>query len=141
MGGHIAFDGHLNTGLTLRTVKIKNGVAEVRAGATLLFDSVPESEEQETELKASACLNAVRFPDDPPPASTSTAGSRPKASSAKHDGKSVLLIDFEDSFVHTLANYLRQTGADVATVRHTQVERALQDGKTPDFAILSPGPG
>merc|ERR1719414_822325 len=57
--GHVAFDGHLNTGLTLRTVRIHDGVAEVRAGATLLFDSVPESEEKETELKASACLNAV----------------------------------------------------------------------------------
>merc|ERR1719447_430030 len=63
--GHIAFDGHLNTGLTLRTVRISNGVAEVRAGATLLFDSVPESEEKETELKASACLLAVRTPLDP----------------------------------------------------------------------------
>merc|ERR1719343_564402 len=57
--GHVAFDGHLNTGLTLRTIRIHDGVAEVRAGATLLFDSVPDAEEKETELKASACLNAV----------------------------------------------------------------------------------
>ena len=32
-------------------------------------------------------------------------------------GKRVLLIDHQDSFVHTLANYLRQTGADVVTLR------------------------
>ena len=38
--GHIGFDGHLNTGLTLRTVRIVDGAAEVRAGATLLFDFV-----------------------------------------------------------------------------------------------------
>jgi len=37
--GFIGFDGTINTGLTLRTVRIKAGVAEVRAGATLLFDS------------------------------------------------------------------------------------------------------
>ena len=34
-----AFDGNMNTGLTLRTIRIKDGVAEVRAGATLLYDS------------------------------------------------------------------------------------------------------
>merc|ERR1719272_1278066 len=96
--GPIAFDGHLNTGLTLRTVKIKNGVAEVRAGATLLFDSVPESEEAETELKASACLGAVRNPDDPPPGSSSASTSA-APQWVKHSGKVVVLIDFEDSFV------------------------------------------
>ena len=46
--GHIGFDGHLNTGLTLRTVRIVDGAAEVRAGATLLFDSDPAAEEAET---------------------------------------------------------------------------------------------
>ena len=30
--GLIGFDGHLNTGLTLRTVRIVDGTAEVRAG-------------------------------------------------------------------------------------------------------------
>ena len=29
----------------------------------------------------------------------------------------ILLVDHEDSFVHTLANYFRQTGAEVSTVR------------------------
>jgi anthranilate synthase len=32
--GMLRFNGDLNTGLTLRTVRIKDGVAEVRAGAT-----------------------------------------------------------------------------------------------------------
>ena len=36
--GIVGFDGHLNTGLTLRTVHVKKGVGKVRAGATLLFD-------------------------------------------------------------------------------------------------------
>ncbi|CAJ1406810.1 unnamed protein product [Effrenium voratum] len=133
--GHVAFDGHLNTGLTLRTVRIKEGVAEVRAGATLLFDSVPESEEKETELKASACLNAVRNPHDVP-------SEVPRAPSLvqTQENHRVVLIDFEDSFVHTLANYIRQTGATVTTVRHTQAEHMLAAAK-PDLVVLSPGPG
>jgi len=144
--GHVAFDGHLNTGLTLRTVRISGGVAEVRAGATLLFDSVPESEEQETELKAAACLGAVRDsrPDDslPPqvPAAEPPDGmcslGRPGG-----EGPHILLIDFDDSFVHTLANYLRQTGAMVTTVRHTKAQHALGSMPTLDLAVLSPGPG
>lgn len=132
--GHVAFDGHLNTGLTLRTVRIKEGVAEVRAGATLLFDSVPESEEKETKLKASACLGAVRNPHDLP----QDVG-QPGMALKQADNR-VVLIDFEDSFVHTLANYLRQTGATVSTIRHTQAEQALAALK-PDLVVLSPGPG
>ena len=49
--GLVGFDGHLNTGLTLRTIHIQNGVASVRAGATLLFDSDPAAEEKEADLK------------------------------------------------------------------------------------------
>jgi anthranilate synthase len=58
-----------------------------------------------------------------------------------------LLVDHEDSFVHTLANYLRQTGADVVTTRSgTAFEKFLAEsvdsGKfKPDLAVLSPGPG
>mmetsp|Transcript_46772 Transcript_46772/g.138168 ORF Transcript_46772/g.138168 Transcript_46772/m.138168 type:complete len:798 (+) Transcript_46772:88-2481(+) len=138
--GHVAFDGHMNTGLTLRTIRIQNGVAEVRAGATLLFDSVPESEEAETELKASACLGAVRnTPLPTASASNGVSGSGVDPNIGK--GKSVLLIDFEDSFVHTLANYVRQTGAKVVTVRHNQAEHALKSMPKPDLAVMSPGPG
>jgi len=142
--GHVAFDGHLNTGLTLRTIRIQNGVAEVRAGATLLFDSVPESEEAETELKASACLGAVRNTPLPLPANAGVNGVTAAmlgCDSGVGKGKSVILIDFEDSFVHTLANYMRQTGANVVTVRHTQAEHALKSMPKPDLAVLSPGPG
>ena len=42
--GMVGFNGDMNTGLTLRTVRIQDGIAEVRAGATLLFDSDPEAE-------------------------------------------------------------------------------------------------
>jgi anthranilate synthase len=52
----------------------------------------------------------------------------------------VLLVDHQDSFVHTLANYLRQTGADVVTLRSGFPAEAFDDVK-PHLAVLSPGPG
>src|SRR5271165_1025303 len=58
--GKIGFDGSMNTGLTLRTAHIRDGVAAVRAGATLLFDSDPESEEQETHIKARALIETLK---------------------------------------------------------------------------------
>ena len=39
--GMVHFNGDLNTGLTLRTIRIKEGIAEVRAGATLLAEFHP----------------------------------------------------------------------------------------------------
>ena len=131
--GMVHFNGDLNTGLTLRTVRVKNGIAEVRAGATLLFDSEPEEEERETELKASAMLAAVREAGSNAGPDTIAPGPRPGA------GRRILLIDHEDSFVHTLANYFRQTGAHVTTLR-TPVSAAEIDAAAPDLLVLSPGP-
>src|ERR1700737_49589 len=58
--GRVTFDGNMNTGLTLRTIRMKGGVAEIRAGATLLYDSDPQAEEAETRLKAAAMFTAIR---------------------------------------------------------------------------------
>ena len=135
--GLVGFDGSLNTGLTLRTVRIKDGIAEIRAGATLLYDSNPPAEELETELKASAIIDAVV-----------RKGSEDRAGDASEEiqqlpdkvglGKTIILIDHEDSFVHTLGNYLRQTGAVVKTLRSgpsalSAIEKMIQEGKKPDM--------
>jgi anthranilate synthase len=53
----------------------------------------------------------------------------------------VLLVDHEDSFVHTLGNYFRQTGASVVTLRRDLALGALASGPRPDLIVLSPGPG
>ncbi|WP_152046075.1 anthranilate synthase [Aureimonas psammosilenae] len=132
--GMIHFNGDMNTGLTLRTIRLKDGVAEVRAGATLLYDSNPEEEEAETELKASAMLSAIRE------AGTSNAVGPEREPAKVGAGLKVLLVDHEDSFVHTLANYFRQTGAEVTTVR-TPVPEEIFDRVSPDLVVLSPGPG
>ena len=57
--GKIGFDGSMNTGLTLRTAHITGGIAAVRAGATLLYDSIPDAEEAETHIKARALLETL----------------------------------------------------------------------------------
>jgi anthranilate synthase len=131
--GVIGFDGNLNTGLTLRTIRVKDGVAEIRAGATLLYDSDPDAEEEETELKASAFLDAIRR-------GGSAERQATPAPSRAGAGRRVLLIDHQDSFVHTLANYLRQTGADVVTLRSGFPAETFDEVK-PDLVVLSPGPG
>ncbi len=53
-------NGNMNTGLALRTIQIRDGVASVRAGATLLFDSDPAEEEDEIRVKASAFLDVLK---------------------------------------------------------------------------------
>ncbi len=58
--GKVGFDGSMNTGLTLRTARISGGIAAVRVGATLLYDSDPEAEERETHIKARALLETLR---------------------------------------------------------------------------------
>ena len=132
--GMVGFNGDMNTGLTLRTVRIKDGIAEVRAGATLLNDSIPEEEEAETELKASAMIAAIRD------AKSGNDGKSKRGVASVGHGVKILLVDHEDSFVHTLANYFRQTGATVSTVR-SPVADAVFDEMDPDLVVLSPGPG
>jgi anthranilate synthase len=131
--GRITFDGNMNTGLTLRTIRMQDGVAEVRAGATLLYDSNPQAEEAETRLKASAMFTAIRGP-------VAAAAGAP-LTTGMGSGRKVLLIDHEDSFVHTLANYIRTTGAEVVTMRPELGRSELRQGADPDLVVLSPGPG
>ena len=143
--GMVGFDGKLNTGLTLRTIRLKDGAAQVRVGATLLFDSDPAAEEAETELKASAFLDAIRSPH--PAGKVPLNGDQPDgqtppriSSAAEVSTRRVLFIDHEDSFVHTLAGYFRAAGADVTTLRWGFSIDEF-DAIAPDLVVLSPGPG
>ena len=45
-------------------------------------------------------------------------------------GTSILLVDHEDSFVHTLANYFRQTGAEVVTHPRNRGKAAAMSCRT-----------
>ena len=134
--GCLGFDGDMHTGLTIRTIRIKDGVSQVRAGATLLYDSIPEDEEQETALKASALLDALRNARN-----KSVSSKQPEPVIGKIGiNKRALLVDHEDSFVNTLSNYFRQTGMEVITLRYGFSDEELKE-LNPDLVVLSPGPG
>jgi anthranilate synthase len=145
--GVIGFDGSMNTGLTLRTAHIRDGVAAVRAGATLLFECDPEAEEQETHLKSRALLEtlaqaqaALRDGEPGRPGHAGPGAGQARPAGRPGQGLRVLLVDHQDSFVHTLASYFRQEGAEVMTLRAGFPPSALDDYR-PDLVVLSPGPG
>ena len=132
--GAFLFNGSVNTGITIRTVHLKDGKANYRAGSTLVWDSVPAEEEMETRIKSTAFFRAMDtlMQHRPEPVAEIAAPEFP--------GLSIVVVDYEDSFVHTLADYFRQAGAEVVTYRHGPgLEAAL--GRRPDLVVHSPGPG
>lgn len=137
--GVINAGGDVNTGLTIRAAMIRDGIAEVRAGGTLLIDSVPEDEERETEMKAAALLEAIEHADEEAEEVVTGTG--------VGEGHRILFFDHEDSFVQMLAGYMRETGAAVDTVRvprgglaDAAIAEAI-DAVDPTLVVMSPGPG
>ncbi|MGH9585159.1 MAG: anthranilate synthase component I, partial [Bryobacteraceae bacterium] len=129
--GMLSLSGDINTGILIRTVHLKDGMARYSAGATLLYDSDPKSEDQECHLKATAFFRSL-YP---------AIASGPEQRQTKRAGEGVrlLLVDNDDCFIHTLANYARQTGAAVSTYRSSRALEAI-DAQKPDVVLLSPGP-
>ncbi len=129
--GMLKLNGDMNTGILIRTTYLRDGYATYPAGATLLYDSVPAAEEAESRLKAEGFFRLLG-PKAVPPAVASEAKelSHPK----------LLLVDNDDCFIHTLANYARQAGAEVVTYRAGTPFEIL-DAVHPDLILISPGPG
>ncbi len=57
--GYLAHDGSLDTAIVIRSAFVRDGVAQVRAGAGVVLDSDPASEAAETRHKAAAVLRAL----------------------------------------------------------------------------------
>src|SRR5579862_5357097 len=130
--GMLSINGDINTGILIRTIHLRDGRARYGVGATLLYDSVPALEEEETRMKATGFFRALR------------AGVKPVVGAASHSkagqGTKLLLIDNDDCFIHTLSNYARQTGADVVTYR-AGIPHELIAKIAPNLILISPGPG
>lgn len=137
--GFMLFNGNMNTGLTLRTVRVKDNIAQVRVGATLLMDSEPEAEEEETYTKAAVLLESVLSNNEKFNKDKIKNFSVSNMQSCK--GKKILIIDHEDSFVNTIGNYIKQLGAEVTTLRSDLARKVLKEGLEVDGILLSPGPG
>lgn len=52
----------------------------------------------------------------------------------------ILLLDHQDSFVHTLAGYLRTLGQEAEVVRDDAIDLAGIQARGPKGIVLSPGP-
>ena len=130
--GMLLLNGDINTGILIRTTYLKDGMAYYPAGATLLYDSVPAMEEQETRLKATGFFRILGAE----PARAPRVGPAERAG----EGMKLLLVDNDDCFIHTLANYARQTGAEVVTYR-AGFPPELIEKLAPDLILISPGPG
>lgn len=134
--GALQFNGGVNTAITIRTIHRRAGTVHYRAGASLVYDSEGQAEADETKAKATAFFRLMA-PQEPARAATPAATVRSGQGAA---GLRVVMIDNEDSFVHTLADYFRQAGAEVATYRWTVPDAIiLQAGA--DLVVHSPGPG
>ena len=57
--GYLDFAGELDTAIAIRTALIRDGVAYVQAGAGIVADSDPATEDQECRNKAAAVLRAI----------------------------------------------------------------------------------
>src|ERR1039458_589070 len=129
--GMISLNGDINTGILIRTTYLRDGMARYPVGATLLYDSVPAMEERETRMKATGFFRPLGPPEvKAAVVERSTAGA----------GAKLLLVDNDDCFIHTLANYARQTGAEVVTYR-AGFPAELIAQVAPDLILISPGPG
>ena len=84
-------------------------------------------------MKATGFFRALRTP-------VRRAGATGKAAGRPGEGVRFLLVDNNDCFIHTLANYARQTGAEVVTYR-AGFPLALLEQLAPDIVLVSPGPG
>ncbi len=130
--GMLSINGDINTGILIRTIHLRDGRARYGVGATLLYDSVPALEEEETRLKATGFFRCL--------APRASSGKTAEAAPAKAgQGVKLLLIDNDDCFIHTLANYARQTGAEVATYRAGIPAELIQE-IAPNLILISPGP-
>ena len=130
--GMITLNGEINTGIAIRTVRLTDGIANYPAGATLLYDSDPRSEHEVCRPNATGFFRALNV----------EPMTQPTYAPAKTDGSGVkmMLVDNEDCFIHTLANYARQTGAEVVTYR-TGFPLEMIQKVDPSLILVSPGPG
>jgi len=161
--GVLSFNGNVNTGLTLRTMSIRNGFASIRVGATVLYGSDAALEEKETYTKAAALIKVIdsvelakklelsKRQENMDSNNSQDKIDREKIEAAKKIEQEkakerdfseikIMICDHEDSFVHTLGSYFRQFGTKVDIVRHGFAIEQLKK-EAYDLLILSPGPG
>jgi anthranilate synthase component 1 len=59
--GYLSWSGHMDVAIAIRTGIVKDKTLNVQAAAGIVYDSSPEAEWQETEMKARAVLKAAEL--------------------------------------------------------------------------------
>jgi len=57
--GYLTGEGEMDTCIVIRSAFVKDHIAHVQAGAGVVYDSIPQSEADETRKKAQAVISAV----------------------------------------------------------------------------------
>lgn len=127
--GALFCNGNINTGITIRTIHLKDGVANYSVGASLVYDSDGDEEAKETQIKSTSFFNIFKPQTLIQQTENELIGK----------GLKVVVIDNQDSFVNTLSDYFRQTGAEVVTYR-SGVDLGIILAENPDLIMHSPGP-
>ncbi|SHO57236.1 anthranilate synthase component 1 [Vibrio quintilis] len=58
--GYLTGEGDLDTCIVIRSAYVENGIANVQAGAGIVYDSDPQAEADETRSKAQAVISAIQ---------------------------------------------------------------------------------
>lgn len=58
--GYLTGDGHMDTCIVIRSAYVEDGIAQVQAGAGVVYDSHPQAEADETRGKAQAVISAIQ---------------------------------------------------------------------------------
>lgn len=127
--GVLFCNGNMNTGITIRTIHLKDGIANYSVGASLVYDSDGDDEAKETQIKSTSFFNIFKPKTFEQQTKNELIGK----------GLKVVVIDNQDSFVNTLSDYFRQTGAEVVTYRNG-VDLNIILAESPDLIMHSPGP-
>lgn len=144
--GYVNYKGDLDSCIFIRSIVVDGeGIVHVQAGAGVVADSDPESEFQETLLKAGAPLKAVAEVCNPVRKRQQLTVNKPKKlfSGSKLPeslDSNVLLLDNYDSYTHNIAQALAKLGMRVTVMRNDVKAKELIQAK-PNFLIVSPGPG
>ncbi|HGF7363650.1 TPA: anthranilate synthase component 1 [Vibrio cholerae] len=59
--GYLTGEGDLDTCIVIRSAYVENGIAQVQAGAGVVYDSDPQAEADETRGKAQAVISAILY--------------------------------------------------------------------------------
>jgi anthranilate synthase component 1 len=57
---YLTVDGQFDSCITIRSLQVKDHTAYIRSGAGIVYDSVPQTEFEETQNKANSCLRAIK---------------------------------------------------------------------------------